>query len=143
MADTNKLTRFQTMFFCPKCKTVNPAESRFCMECGESLNKEAKSDKEGLKLLIHSKGEKKPQEVVILSDIKLGNEKGNADVQIKDENVALHHCDFIFENGKLYVKPLENANGVYIKIPDKEKYELKLGDELYIGNNRIQIGHNA
>lgn len=142
MADTNKLTRFQTMFFCPKCKTVNPVDSKFCMECGEPIEGGGgvNSVKAEYQLIIHSKGKKKPQEVSMTTDTKLGNDKGESDIKIKDESLALHHCDFIFENGKLYVKSIKNTNGVYIKIPGEEKYELKQGDELFVGNNRIVIG---
>lgn len=63
------------------------------------------------------------------------------DVVITDSTVSGIHCEFTYEDGKLYLTDKNSTNGTYLNEERIiEKTEVHKGDILEIGRNKFKIG---
>ena len=69
--------------------------------------------------------------------ITIGRRKDN-DIVLSDLSVSRNHAQIIVSAGKIEVEDLDSANGVLVNNHRIEQCtEIKLGDELIIGENRF------
>ncbi len=68
----------------------------------------------------------------------LGRRSGN-DIVISDNAVSGNHCEFIFEDEKLYVADLNSTNGTMVNDEPIVRAEVNSGDVLLIGKCKYRI----
>ncbi len=68
----------------------------------------------------------------------LGRRAGN-DIVISDSAVSGNHCEFTYEDEKVYVEDSHSTNGTFINDEAVEKAEIKSGDTITVGNNKYRI----
>ena len=79
--------------------------------------------------------------VLPLSDRAVIGRSMRNDIVITDSTVSGVHCEFTYENEKLYLTDKNSTNGTYINGERiAEKTEVHKGDILEIGRNKFKIG---
>ncbi len=69
---------------------------------------------------------------------RLGRSSKN-DFRIDDKNLSRHHSEFIFKEGKLWIRDLGSANETLLNDRPVEEAQLKKGDRITLGESQILV----
>lgn len=79
-------------------------------------------------------------------NVTIGRRQGSNDIIIADGTVSGKHCEIVQENGRFYVRDVGSSHGTYV-VTEGLRYqadgisgrEIKVGDQINIGNTRLEI----
>ncbi len=65
--------------------------------------------------------------------------RGTNDIMISDNAVSGEHCEFIYDDGVVYLRDLNSTNGTLLNGEVIEKEEIKIGDLIIIGKHQYKV----
>ena len=65
--------------------------------------------------------------------------RGTNDIMISDNAVSGEHCEFIYEDGVVYIRDLKSTNGTLLNDEVIEKKEVKTGDLIIVGKHQYKV----
>lgn len=152
------------MSFCTQCGHENPADSRFCGNCGRSLtpadststlslkqvedgqeeSAQAHESDEGLEtlptgsaLLVVRRGPNAGSRFVINADVTTVGRHPDSDIFLDDVTVSRRHAEFVRDGETISVRDVGSLNGTYVDRERIDTANLASGDEVQIGKYRL------
>jgi pSer/pThr/pTyr-binding forkhead associated (FHA) protein len=123
---------------CPACGTRNPPDTRFCHACGQrvagSAVRAAESARPALvggARLVAVRRDGTDGETYPITGDQLDIGRSGGDLLFDDPHLAPRHARLVRRSGQFVLTPLENRNGVYIRV--SQPVELGDGDQFLIG----------
>lgn len=65
--------------------------------------------------------------------------RGTNDIMISDNAVSGEHCEFVYEDGIVYIQDLNSTNGTLLNGEVIEKEEVKTGDLIIVGKHQYKV----
>jgi pSer/pThr/pTyr-binding forkhead associated (FHA) protein len=152
---------------CSNCGSQNPAEARFCSQCGAALATTAPSDATatirisdprtdtsdrllspvdaaavdglpaGSALLVVQRGPGSGSRFLLDKDTVDAGRHPDSDIFLDDVTVSRHHAEFGRVGDSFEVTDVGSLNGTYVNRDRIESVVLKDGDEVQIGKFRL------
>jgi len=129
---------------CPRCGTENPADFRYCSECGLAFKAAAPPPMAGASPHPIAPGR---ASVRVLRGEKLGQTyplgeqatagRGNATISFpSDPFLAGLHCTLLFQGGRLFVRDEGSPSGTFVRLRAEEP--LAPGDYFAVGDHLLR-----
>ena len=146
------------MLQCPKCGHRNPADARFCVNCGHAFQEDAtlsfspteieeetgeaapvpQSELEpGQALLVVQRGPNAGSKFLVDKDVTTAGRHPESDIFLDDVTVSRRHAEFRRKNERFFVHDVGSLNGTYVNRQRVDETELASGDELQIGKFKL------
>jgi pSer/pThr/pTyr-binding forkhead associated (FHA) protein len=143
---------------CSNCGHENPADARFCSNCGSPLKEETtvsftpiESEEEareaggrpqaeleaGQALLVVDRGPNAGSKFLVDKDVTTAGRHPESDIFLDDVTVSRRHAEFRREDGRFFVHDVGSLNGTYVNRKRVEDTQLADGDELQIGKFKL------
>lgn len=145
--------------FCPNCGHRNPADARFCSNCGTPLQQDdttigftpTEMDDEtgevaalpqgdlepGQALLVVQRGPNAGSKFLIDKDVTTAGRHPESDIFLDDVTVSRRHAEFRRQDRRFSIHDVGSLNGTYVNRQRVEETELANGDELQIGKFKL------
>lgn len=127
-------------------------EEEFEPEIEDKDEDEGEAEIESEEVIPEEEGITKPQIRITLtgtnnSDVKIMEfadkatvgRRSNNDIIISDNAVSGNHCEFVYEEGSLYIADLDSTNGTLVNDEPVIRAEIKSGDTIIIGKHRYKV----
>jgi pSer/pThr/pTyr-binding forkhead associated (FHA) protein len=127
---------------CPSCAAVLPPGTNYCPSCGRKLigtetrvpAPQAEPQPPRL-VVVRRDGSDGPTYPITRAQFDIGRTEG--DLMFEDPHMAARHARIIERAGAHIIVPLENRNGVYLRI--REPVDLTDGDHVLIGKEVLRF----
>lgn len=120
---------------CPACATLNPPGTNFCFACGARVAGPRAPAVEGRLVAVKRDGTDGQSFRLVGEQIDLGRTEG--DLLFDDPHLAPRHARLHNRNGQFVLTPLDNLNGVYVRIYDAT--ELADNDLILVGKQVMKF----
>ncbi len=84
-------------------------------------------------------GERQGQKFPLEEGITSFGRSSRCDIQILHKSVSGHHCNFVYENGTIFVDDKNSSNGTFINGDQVTHSQVSFGDIVQIGGIRIHV----
>lgn len=130
---------------CASCGATNPAEAKFCSECGHPLQQLQRAQASG------AVRAPSPMDVALVSINEDGTDGPRIDLQYADSVLGRagdirfptdaflspKHARFTVENNRVFIEDLYSLNGTYVKLRDEVR--LTPGDTFLMGRQVLRF----
>ncbi len=154
------------MPYCTNCGHQNPAEARFCSQCGTRLAASGAGESEsettatitfdvaerglgsaesaavdalptGQALLVVQRGPSAGSRFLLNADVVAAGRHPDSEIFLDDVTVSRRHAEFRREDGSWTVTDVGSLNGSYVNRDRIDSATLQDGDEVQIGKYRL------
>lgn len=141
-----------TMKSCPTCGNQVPVDDRFCGKCGTRLGPAAEASGSGQAKTMYFSGSQAPGRAKLIvvkgdagdgvsyqlngSEHLLGRSEG-AILFPDDTLISPRHANFLYRDGKLFVRDESSTNGVFIRI--RNPVPVESGGAFLVGEQLLQV----
>ena len=143
---------------CSRCGHRNPADARFCSNCGHSLQEDTtlrfspievedeateagglphSQLESGQALLVVQRGPNAGSKFLIDKDVTTTGRHPESDIFLDDVTVSRRHAEFKRQDGMFVIRDVGSLNGTYVNRQRVEETQLANGDELQIGKFKL------
>jgi pSer/pThr/pTyr-binding forkhead associated (FHA) protein len=145
-----------TMKSCPTCGNQVPVDDRFCGKCGARLGPAAEGSASGQAKTMYFSGSQAPGRAKLIvvkgdagdgvsyqlngSEHLLGRSDG-AILFPDDTLISPRHANFLYRDGKLFVRDESSTNGVFIRI--RNPVPVESGGAFLVGEQLLQVEASA
>ncbi|HEX9891410.1 MAG TPA: FHA domain-containing protein [Actinomycetota bacterium] len=144
---------------CKQCGHTNPAEARYCLNCGTALHPEDTTAgltpaevqdetgeeiyvpleelEEGQALLVVKRGPNAGSKLLIDKDVTTAGRHPESDIFLDDVTVSRRHAEVRRKDGRFEIHDMGSLNGTYVNRDRVESTQLANGDEIQIGRFKL------